>query len=93
MGSRLKKYGFINAKLRTRLSLLLTPQFFERLIHSVSLAEGISLLKDTPYSSVAKLYEETHDLKMSEFELYRNESKLYREIEKHTDKEGYNEAY
>ena len=87
MGSRLKKYGFINAKLRTRLSKVLTPQYLEQVVHSVSLTEGISLLRDTFYSSSAIIYEETHDLKMVEFELYTNEIRLYQEIEKYIEKE------
>ncbi|MBN2441950.1 MAG: V-type ATPase subunit [Spirochaetales bacterium] len=82
MAGPLKKYSFINAKLRTRISKILTHEFFENLLHSHSLSEAIQLFKDTPFAGIEAVYTKTGDLKMVELELLKHEINLYVEIEK-----------
>ena len=83
----IKRYAFINAKLKTRLSLVLGEDFFNRLIKSQNLVEAMLLLKDTSFAQVEAVYTQTGDLKMSELELMRSEIALYREINRYVDKD------
>ena len=80
-----KRFGFINAKLRTRLGNLLPDDFFDRLVRANNLVEAMLQLKDTAYASLEKVYSETGDLKMAELELYSEEIALYREVQKYLD--------
>ena len=54
-----RKYGYINAKLRTRISQLLDDAFFARLARTATLAEAAGLLRDTPYAVVHETYTRT----------------------------------
>ena len=78
--SRLSKYAFINAKLRTRISEILSDEFFDRLITAPSLPEAIQLFRNTPFSFLESVYSETGDIKMLELELLKREMYLHREI-------------
>ena len=80
MPSAVKQYGYINAKLRTRISLILTDEFLDRLARASSLSEATALLADTPFASVHRAYSETGDIRYAEAELQRTEVALYREI-------------
>lgn len=82
MADRLKRYAFINAKLKTRLGRLLPEEFFNRLIHAPTLNEAVQLLHDTPFRRVESVYAATGDLKMGELELFAYEIGLYRELKK-----------
>ena len=82
IGSRLERYAFINAKLKTRLSALLPDEFFHRIMRSPTLNEAVQLLRDTDYASVGQGYETTGDLKLGELELFSLEAELYRGIKK-----------
>lgn len=73
MASPVSRYGFINAKLRTRLSKLLDEASLDKLRHAPSLPEAIQLLKDTPYREEAAIYETTGDVKEVEAALWRRE--------------------
>ncbi len=81
-GSRLERYAFINAKLKTRLSTLLPDDFFSRLIRTSTLNEAVQQLRDTEFSSVAQVYEATGDLKSGELELFSLEAELFRGVRK-----------
>ncbi|MBN1696381.1 MAG: V-type ATPase subunit [Spirochaetales bacterium] len=83
MAGPLKKYGFIHAKLRTRISKLLTDEFIGQLIRAHSLAEAVQLFKNNAYSFIEEVYTRTGDLKLVELELFKQEINLYVEIEKH----------
>jgi len=85
--SSIKRYAFINAKLKTRLSLVLGDEVFIRLIKSQNLGEAMLLLKETSFASVEAVYARTGDLKMSELELMRAEMALYQEIHRFGDKD------
>ncbi|MBN1797453.1 MAG: V-type ATPase subunit [Spirochaetales bacterium] len=80
MAGPLEKYAFIAAKLRTKLSKILSADFLARLISSHSLVEAIQLLRDTDFSQVDVIYEKTGDLKMGELELFKQEIKLFEEV-------------
>lgn len=73
MASPVSTYGFINAKLRTRLSKLLDERTLEKLKQAPSLAEAVQLLKQTAYAAEAGVYESTGDVKEVEAALWRRE--------------------
>ncbi|WP_319560775.1 V-type ATPase subunit [Marispirochaeta sp.] len=79
---RLERYAFINAKLRTRLSLILPDEFFLRLSRTATLNEAVELLKETPFSAAGRVYAATGDLKLVELELFTIQLGLYRELQK-----------
>lgn len=85
MFSEVRRYGFINAKLKTRLSLLLPPDFFARLSRSPNLTEAMILLKDTEYAGAEAAYRTTGDLKMSELSLLSSEIEVLTGIQRHVD--------
>ncbi|MDA3811954.1 MAG: V-type ATPase subunit [Spirochaetaceae bacterium] len=87
MASPIKRYAYINAKLKTRLSLVLSEDFFTRLIKTSNLAEATLMLKDTVFAPVEAVYARTGDLKMSEMELKKTEIALFQEIHRHVDKD------
>jgi V/A-type H+/Na+-transporting ATPase subunit C len=82
MADRLRRYAFINAKLKTRLGMQLSDEFFNRLIHAPTLTEAVQLLHDTPFQPVETVYASTGDLKMGELELFTYEVDLHRELRK-----------
>jgi len=73
MTSPLRRYAFINAKLRARISKLIPENTFQRMIKSHSLEEALVILKDTPYSILEEIYQKTGDLKLGELELLKAE--------------------
>lgn len=83
MAGVLKKYGFINAKLRARISNILDDDFFNNLIRAHSITECIQLFKDTPFNAIESVYNRTGELKMVELNLFNYEMKLFIEIEKY----------
>ena len=80
MPGSLKKYAYINAKLRTRLSKILTDDFFDKLIRTPSLPECVELFRNTPFGFVESVYNQTGDIKLIEIELFKREVTLYREL-------------
>lgn len=80
---RLKKYGFINAKLRARISNILPDEVLAQMAKTRSLTEAIRLLHDTPFQVLEEVYNRTGDLKLSELELLKKEIELYSELEKY----------
>ncbi len=85
MSSYLKRYSFINAKLKTRMDFLLDEAFFRRLEDRPNLNEAMVMLKDTVYSVMHESYERTGDLKMAEKELRLKEIGFYKELKRHGD--------
>jgi V/A-type H+-transporting ATPase subunit C len=84
---RLDRYAFINAKLKTRLSMVLPDEFFIRLSRAATPNEAVQLLKETPFASLERVYAETGDLKLVELELFSMELDFFREIQKLVDAE------
>jgi V/A-type H+-transporting ATPase subunit C len=77
----LKTYAFINAKLRTRISKILTEEFILQLIRARSLAESVQMLAETDFSPVQKVYERTGDIKTAALVLLEKELAIYLELE------------
>ena len=81
MPGPLKKYAFINAQLRARISKILPEEFPRQMAGAASLAEAAQMLAGTPFAAAEAAYTRTGDIKMAELELLRAEVELYREIE------------
>ncbi len=79
------RYGFINAKLRTRLGRLLSDSFLTRIARASNLVEAMPLLREGGYGSIETVYTETGDLKLAELELYTQEISLYTEVQRYVD--------
>ncbi len=82
MAGILKKYAFINAKLRARIGKILTDEFFEGMIRSPSLREALHLLSETSFAFAEQVYNDTGDIKMIELALFERELNLYLEVGK-----------
>jgi V/A-type H+-transporting ATPase subunit C len=85
-----KKYGFIHAKLRARLSKLIPEETLKRMIDANDLQEALQYLKNTPYEAVINAYTDTGDIKMGELELMNQEISTIVEILKYIKDETYN---
>ncbi len=82
MSGPLKKYAFINAKLRARISKILPDELIGHMTRAPSLTEAIQLLRDTPFADLVAVYNSTGDLKSAEMELLKKEIALYLEFER-----------
>jgi V/A-type H+-transporting ATPase subunit C len=78
----LKRYAYINARLRARLSNLLTDDFYNRLADCDSLFAAMALLKNTKYDFLLAIYEDTGDVRACENALYKREVDIYRDLSK-----------
>jgi V/A-type H+-transporting ATPase subunit C len=87
MAGPVRTYGFINAKLRAKISKLLSWEFFQSMIRSHSLIEAIGMLRTTEYGAVDAVYSRTGDLKLGELELYRAELKTLTAVERYVEDE------
>jgi V/A-type H+-transporting ATPase subunit C len=83
VASRLKTYGFVNAKLRARISLILPQSFYDQLLRAADLGAALALLRETSFRGAVAAYESTGDLRMAELELFD------REVQTHLELEGY----
>ena len=81
MPGRLKAYAFINAKLRARLSKLLSDDSIEQMVRAPSFPEAVQLLRGTSFQAIEENYRLTGDLKLGELELYRQEVAIHLEVE------------
>ncbi len=80
MPGRLKTYGYVNAKIRARLSGLLSGEDFEGLIKAASADEAVLLLKSGVYSVELSRYAATGDVRAVEFALRIHEITLLSDI-------------
>jgi V/A-type H+/Na+-transporting ATPase subunit C len=83
MASPLSRYGFINAKLRARISKIITEEFVTQLVKSRSLPDCLALLKNSSFSEIETIYNQTGDLKMCELTLQRQEIDLFTEMRRY----------
>jgi len=88
MRSALSAYGFVNAKLRARLSKRLPPETIERLVKARSLPEALQFLKGTDYEPLLTVYSDTGDLALAEARLYAREVEAYVELRRHLSEPG-----
>ncbi len=82
-----KRYAFIHAKLRTRLSKILSSDLIDQMIRSHSLQEAVQLLRGSAFDIIQSVFDQTGDLKMAELELLKKEIRLYTEVESYLDAE------
>jgi V/A-type H+-transporting ATPase subunit C len=87
MATAIRKYAFINAKLRARISKLLPDSLLVQMAGAYSLQEALSFLRDTPYGILDDIYRKTGDLKLGELELLRNEIRVFTEVEKYVQED------
>ncbi|HUZ16809.1 MAG TPA: V-type ATPase subunit, partial [Spirochaetia bacterium] len=85
MAGQVGRYAYINAKLRARLSTMLTEEFFERAERTGTLSEAMSLFRETEYREVAELYDRTGDLKSVELELLKLQIEVQSDIRRQTE--------
>jgi vacuolar-type H+-ATPase subunit C/Vma6 len=83
MVSAVAKYAYINAKLRGRISKILSDETFEKLVKSPSLDSALNILRDTDFAQLQEIYSSTGDLKKGELELLKREIDLFIEIKRY----------
>ena len=88
MAGPLSKYSFINAKLRARISKILSDDMFNQLVKAASLDTALALLRETPFAGLEQIYSATGDLKQAELELLKNEIELYRGIRQYVHRDS-----
>lgn len=80
MAGQLKTYGFINAKIRSRLGQLLSDRDFSNLMKSNSIEEVVTALGSTVYAKELEQYAATGDVRAVEFALYSHEIETVGEL-------------
>ena len=85
--SSVSEYGFINAKLRARISNILTDDFKRLLINSADIEEAVIILGDNDFSSASEIWKSTADIQSVEFELFKSYVSSYKLVMKNTDGE------
>lgn len=81
--SALSRYAFINAKLRGRISNLISTAQFQSIAAARSLVEAMVLLRETPLAALETVYNETGDLALVETELQRLEFEQFTAVARH----------
>ena len=76
----IRKYAFINAKVKARRSLRLGEEFYQALRRSRSLQESMQLFQGTSYQMLTRIYNDTGDLSLVEKELLEMETRLYLDL-------------
>jgi V/A-type H+-transporting ATPase subunit C len=87
MESQVRKYGFINAKLRARLTRLLDDRLIDQVIDAPTLDDALLLLRETPFSDIEQVYKRSGDLKAVDLELFKHEIKLYQDLKRYLHRE------
>jgi len=88
MASPLSKYSFINAKLRARISKILSDQMFDQLAKAPSLDAALALLRETPFARLEEMYSATGDLKQAELQLLKDEIELYTNVKQYVHRDS-----
>jgi V/A-type H+-transporting ATPase subunit C len=83
MAGPLSKYSFLNAKLRARISKILSDRLFKQLAGAPSLEAALALLRETPFARLEEIYSATGDIRQAELELLKEEIELYRNIKQY----------
>ena len=81
------EYGYINAKLRTRIGEILTDDFRKSLTASDNLEEAILILQNYGFEKTSEIWNSTGDIQSVEFELFKRHLDNYRMVMKNTDGE------
>jgi len=80
MATKLAAYGYINAKLRTRLSKILENPELISLLRAKTSAEVVSLLEDTEYRDAAETFADTGNIRLTEAALFETEVKFFTDV-------------
>ncbi len=80
MATKLATYGFINAKLRTRLSRIVGDPELNALLRAETAAEVAGLLEDTEYGAAAAAFADSGDIRRAEAMLFETEIKFFTDI-------------
>ncbi|NLV85246.1 MAG: V-type ATPase subunit [Spirochaetales bacterium] len=80
MKSPVRRYGFINAKLRARLGSMLDENKITILLQSNTVDELLQQLSDTHYAEIIESYDRSGDLQMLEAKLFEREVRVHQEI-------------
>lgn len=79
------EYGYINAKLRSRISTILTEDFKRSLLETENIEAAVQFLSDNGYPFAAEIWHSTGDIQSLEFELFKNQINNYRLVMNNTD--------
>ena len=82
--SPVSEYGFINAKLRARISTILTEDFTRGLIGTDNIEGAVQFLATQGFSFASDIWSSTGDIQSLEFEFFKNNIDNYKLIMKHT---------
>jgi V/A-type H+/Na+-transporting ATPase subunit C len=80
MSTSVSTYGFINAKLRARISNLLPKETMMRIARSGSLSEAVHVLDETAFAPAVQVFVSTGDLLLMELEIARIERESLQEL-------------
>ena len=83
MSPAVNTYAFINAKLRARISKLLSKSTMMQIAQAHSLDEAVHVLDQTAFAPAVKRYSETGDLLIMELELERVHQETLREVRRY----------
>lgn len=83
MPGPLATYAFVNAKIRTRISLLLSDDDYRRFEAASTFEELLDLLSGTPYREAAIAYRGTGDPNICELSLHGAEQDVYEDLLPH----------
>jgi len=84
MKSPVSTYGFLNAKLRGKISKMISEETFRQMMEAGSFEEAVHVLNTTAYTSAVSTFEQTGDLLMSELEIERIQQSLLQETDRYT---------
>ncbi len=84
MQSALGSYAFLNAKLKARISKLLSEDAVNELIRAKTLSEALLLLRSTRFDGVETAYAATGDLQSGEAMLYASDDRVFAELLRYT---------
>ncbi len=85
MRDALSTYGFLSAKLKTRISKSLPPEAIDRLVKAKSLPEAVMFLKGSAYAAIEEAYSLTGDLRSGEALINARELELYTGLFRYAD--------
>ena len=81
----LKRYAFINAKLRSRIAQMFDERKIETLINCTSLEELFHHLKGSSYEPLLEIYDQSGDIQRLEAFLFALNVELNKEVESYMD--------
>ncbi|MCK5250654.1 MAG: V-type ATPase subunit [Spirochaetaceae bacterium] len=84
MNSPVSTYGFLNAKLRARISKMIPEETVLQMVEARSFEEAVHVLNTTGYASAVSAYEQTGDLLMTELEIERIQQSVLKETDRYT---------